>query len=59
MNYVLKQFNSFDKKLKFTIDTFENRVPHFLVIDICRNGLRIYHKHSQTGQYVLITSYTL
>ena len=41
--------------MKFTIYTFENSVPHF---EICPNGLGIYHKHAQTGQYVHITSYT-
>ena len=45
--------------MKFTIDTFENNVPHFLDIEICPDGLGIYHKHTQTGQYVHITSYTL
>ena len=45
--------------LKFTIDTFQNSVPHFLDIEICLNGLGIYHKHIQTSQYVHITSYTL
>ena len=59
INYVLNQFNNFDKNLKFTIDTFENSVPHFLDIEICPNGLGIYHKHTQTGQYVHITSYIL
>ena len=29
INYVLNQFNNFDKNLKFTIDTFEKSVPHF------------------------------
>ena len=56
ISYVLNQFNSFDKNLKFTIDTFENSVSHFLDIEI---GLGIYHKHTQTGQYVHITFYTL
>ena len=59
INYVLNQFNSFDKNLKFTINTFQNSVPHFLDIEICLNGLGIYHKHIQAGQYVHITSYTL
>ena len=59
INYVLNQFNSFDKNLKFTINTLENIVPHFLDIDICPNELGIYCKHTQTGQYVHITSYTL
>ena len=52
ISYVLNQFNNFDKNLKFTIRTFENSVPHFLDIEICPNGLVIYHKHNQTGQYV-------
>ena len=59
INYVLNQFNNFDKSLKFTIDTFEKSVPFFLDIEICSDGVGIYHKHTQTGQYVHITSYTL
>ena len=49
ISYVLNKFNSLDDNLKFTIDTFENCVPHFLDIEICPNGLGIYHKHTQTG----------
>ena len=56
---VLNKFNSFDDNLKFTIDTFENCVPHFLDIEICPNGLGIYHKHTQDGQYVNFDSFTL
>ena len=59
INYVLNQFNSFDKNLKFTINTFENSGPHFLDIEICPNGLAISHEQTQPGQYVHITSYTL
>ena len=56
---VLNKFSSFDDNLKFTIDTFENCVPHFLDIEICPNGLGIYHKHTQTGQYVNFNLFTL
>ena len=56
---VLNKFSSFDDNLKFTIDTFENCVPHFLDIKICPNGLGIYHKHTQTGQYVNFNLFTL
>ena len=56
---VLNKFNSFNDNLKFTIDTFENCVPHFLDIEICPNGLGIYHKHTQDGQYVNFDSFTL
>ena len=59
INYVLNQFNSFDKNLKFTIDTFKNSVPHFLDTEICPNGPGIYHKHTQTGKYVQVTFYRL
>ena len=38
---VLNKFNSFNQNLKFTVDTFENCVPHFLDIEICPNGLSI------------------
>ena len=55
---VLNKFNSFDDNLKFTIDTFGNCVPHFLDIEICPNGLGIYHKHTQTGQHVRFDSFT-
>ena len=41
INYVLKQFNNFDKNLKFTIGTFENSVPQFFDIEICQNGVGI------------------
>ena len=59
ISYVLNRFNSFDNNLKFKIGTFENCVPHFLNIKICPNGLGIYHKHAQTGQYVNFDSFTL
>ena len=39
INYVLNQFNKFDKKLKFTIDTFENSFQHFLLIEIVEMDL--------------------
>ena len=59
IDIVLNKFNSFNKNLKFTVDTFENCVPHFLDIEICPNGLRIYRKNPQTGHYTNIESFTL
>ena len=44
IDIVLNKFSSFNKNLKFTVDTFENCVPHFLDIEIYPNGLGIYHK---------------
>ena len=34
-------------------------MPHFLDIEICPNGLGIYHKNTQTGQYTNIEFFTL
>ena len=39
--------------------TLLKTVPHFLDIEICPNGLGIYHKHTQTVQYVNFDSFTL
>ena len=60
IDIVLNRFNnSFNKNLKFTVDTFENCVPHFLDIQICPNGLGIHHKNTQTGEYTNIQSFKL
>ena len=40
VSYALNKSNSFDDNL----NTFENCVPHILDIEICPNGLGIYHK---------------
>ena len=42
--------NSFDKNQKFTVDLFDNVVPHFLDIEIHPDGLSIYCKDTNTGQ---------
>ena len=54
----IKQFNSFDKNLQFTVDTFGNETPHFLDLEIHPDGLTIYRKDSHTGQFVNFFSYT-
>ena len=50
--------NNFDPNIQFTIDTFKNEVPHFLDIEISPDGLTIFRKDTNTGQYVNIESYT-
>ena len=59
INYILNQFNSFDENLKFTINTFDKFVFHFLNTEIYPNGLGVYHENTQTGQYVHTDSFTL
>ena len=50
--------NNFDKNLNFTVDTFDNVVPHFLDIEIHPDGWSIYCKDTNTGQYTHYNSYS-
>ena len=38
IDFILQKLSSFDKSLKFTINTFEHCVPNFPDIEICLNG---------------------
>ena len=52
-----KLLSSFDKNLKFTVDLFENEVPHFLDLEMSPDGISIYWKDTNTGLYVNYTSF--
>ena len=52
------ELNKFDKNIQFTVDTFENETPHFLDIEISPDGLSIFRKDTNTGQYTNFNSYT-
>ena len=57
--FFLTSFNNFDKNLKFTVDTFEDGVVHFLDILVHSNGdTDVYSKPTNTGQYTHFDSYT-
>ena len=56
LNHVYNALNNFDRNLKFTLDTLNDVVPHFLDIEIHPNGLRIYCKPTNTGQCTHYTS---
>ena len=47
---VLDKFNSFDKNLQFTVDTFPDNVIHFLDILISSDHTDVYYKSTHTGQ---------
>lgn len=55
---ILEAFNKFDPNLVFTVDKFENTVPHFLDLEISPNGLTIFRKDTHTGQYTNISSFS-
>ena len=48
INSVQDMFNSFHDNLRFTVDRFENEVPHFLDIKMSAQGLTIYRKNTHT-----------
>ena len=48
---VHKAFESFDKNLRFTYDSFDNDTPHFLNILISPRGHEIYRKPTFSGMY--------
>ena len=55
---ILQEFNNFHKNIQFTVDKFENCVPHFLDLEVHRDGLSIYRKDTHTAQFVHYDSYT-
>ena len=55
---ILGEFNRFHRNLEFTVDKFEDCVPHFLDLEIHRDGLSIYRKDTHTAQFVHHDSYT-
>ena len=55
---ILQKFNRFHTNLEFTVDKFENCVPHFLDLEIHPDGISIYRKERHTAQFVNYDSYT-
>ena len=58
INRIHKRLNSFDKNIKFTIDTFPDGNVHFLDIKVENNNTDIYYKDTHTGQYTSFHSQT-
>ena len=55
---VLQKFNAYHPNLEFTVDRFENCVPHFLDLEIHRSGITIYRKDTHTAQFTHYSSFT-
>ena len=55
---ILQEFNNFHKSIQFTVDKFENCVPHFLDLEVHRDGLSIYRKDTHTAQFTHYDSHT-
>ena len=55
---VLQKFNAYHPNLEFTVDRFENCVPHFLDLEIHRSGITIYRKDTHTAQFTHFSCFT-
>ena len=49
--------NNFNPILRFTVDLFQNEVPHFLDLELSPDGISIFRKNTNTGLYTHFTSY--
>ena len=49
--------NSFDSNLRFTVDLFQNEVPHFLDLELSPDGISVFRKNTNTGLYTHFSSY--
>ena len=49
--------NSFDSNLRFTVDLFQNEVPHFLDLELSPDGISVFRKNTNTGLYTHFNSY--
>ena len=54
---VHNSLNKFDKNLRFTVDMFQNKAPHFLDIELSPERISIFRKDTITGLYVNFTSF--
>ena len=54
---ILHKFNSFHKNLEFTVNRFDDGIPHFLHLEIHPDGLSIYWRETFTAQFVHYDSF--
>lgn len=55
---ILNRFNAYHNNLEFTVDKFEDCVPHFMDLEIRPDGISIYRKETHTAQFVHFESFT-
>ena len=59
INQEYKALNKFDNNLCFTVDMFQNEVPHFLDLELSPDGFTMFRKDTNTDLYVNFTSFML
>ena len=55
---ILKELNSYNKNIRFTVDSFINENVHFLDIKTHQNNTNICYKDTHTGHYTHYRSQT-
>ena len=55
--FVLNKFNSYDKNLKFTVDTFQDGTVQFLDLEITDSCIDVFRKQTHTDQYTHFKSF--
>ena len=55
---ILEQFNKFHSNIEFTVDRFDDCIPHFLDLEIHHDGISIYRKETHTPQFMHFDSFT-
>ena len=50
---ILREFNNFHRNLEFTVDKFEDCIPHFLDLEIHRDGLSTERKHTPHNSSIM------
>ena len=55
--FIHERLNNFDSNLRFTVDLFDDTLPHFLDLELHEDGVSIYRKNTNTGLYVNFDSY--
>ena len=56
---VHNSLNKFEKNLRFTVDMFQNKIHHFLDLELFPDGISISCKDTNTGLYVNFKSFVL
>ena len=57
LDETLHKFNNFHRNLEFTVDKFDDCVPHFLDLEIHPDGISIYRKETHTAQFMHFDSF--
>ena len=59
VRYIQNLLNNFDPNLCFTVDLFQNEVPHLLDLESSPDVIPIFRKNTNTSLYTHFSSYVV